>query len=87
MSVEILKSDFLLIKDRSQAWDDLLGLTKDENNIVRFKATEALGSLFAYASDKEQAWQEVLRLTKDESYIVRVKATESLGTPIYLCIR
>jgi len=63
--VELLHSNFVDIQDKELAWKDLLALTKDEDSLVRSKASDALDSAFVHMPDKEQALKYLLALTKD----------------------
>ncbi len=66
-------------KDREQASNDLLELTKDKDSNVRWGAAYALGRAFLYMTDKEQAWNHLLELTKDKDSSVRRGAADALG--------
>jgi len=66
-------------KDKEQAWNDLLALTKEEHIDVRWHAADALSPAFQYMTDKEQAWNDLMALTKDEDRDVRGGAAYALG--------
>ena len=66
-------------KEKEQASNDLLALTKDENSDVRRGAADALGPAFQYMTDKEQAWNDLLALTKDKNNDVQWDAAYALG--------
>jgi HEAT repeat protein len=79
-AIYLLKTKFLLLPNKQQAWNDLHRLTNDQNYWVRCSATEALGSVFSHVPDKQQAWNDLHRLTNDQNYWVRYSATEALGS-------
>ena len=66
-------------KDREQASNDLLELTKDKDRSVRWGAAYALGPAFQYMTDKKQASNDLLELTKDKDSSVRWGAANALG--------
>ncbi|MCD4777677.1 MAG: HEAT repeat domain-containing protein [Desulfobacterales bacterium] len=66
-------------KEREQAWNDLLALTKDEDSSVRRGAAYALVRAIKYMTDKEQASKDLLKLKKDEDSNVRRGAADALG--------
>jgi HEAT repeat protein/nucleoside phosphorylase len=75
-----INSNFSILKNKEQAWKDLLALTKDKKRKVRWGAVDALGAAFQYLTDKEQAWKDLLALTKDEDRYVRRRAADALGS-------
>jgi HEAT repeat protein len=66
-------------KDKEQAWNDLLVLTKDEDSDVRRRAASALGLAFLHLTDKVQATKDLLILTEDKDSSVRRRAASALG--------
>ena len=66
-------------KDKEQASNDLLALTKDKDSFVRMDAAFALGTAFQYVTDKAQATKELLKLAKDENSSVRMGVAGALG--------
>jgi len=66
-------------KDKEQASNDLLALTKDKDSFVRMDAAFALGTAFQYVTDKAQATKELLKLAKDEDSVVRMGVAGALG--------
>jgi len=78
-AAEQLRRDFAYLPDREAAWKDLIQLTQDEDNIVRWWAANALGSAFPHIPDKEAAWKDLIQLTQDEDWTVRGWAAGALG--------
>jgi len=79
-ALEQLESNFSQLSDKQQAWNDLIKLTTDKNNSVRFsRAASVLGSVFSDVPDKQQAWNDLIKLTACENSYVRSKATSFLG--------
>lgn len=74
-----LQKNFVAFKDKTQAWTDLLALTKDSDGDVQLGAALALGIAFSQVTDKMQATNDLLALTKDKDSTVRAYAYHSLG--------
>ncbi|MDD2836434.1 MAG: HEAT repeat domain-containing protein [Methanothrix sp.] len=79
-----LGSDFSLLPDKLQGWQDLLKLTQDQDSEVRRGAAYALGSSFAHLPDRDQGQQDLHRLTKDQDSEVRAGATDALSSAFSL---
>ncbi|WXG39495.1 MAG: sister chromatid cohesion protein PDS5 [Candidatus Freyarchaeum deiterrae] len=80
-AVELLRNNFAVLPDKTQAWEDLHQLTQDENRGVRKPAAESLRNAFPYISDMDmkQALEDLHLLTQDEDIEVRRIIAESLG--------
>ena len=78
-AVNQLRSNFAVLPDKKQAWDDLYQLTKDKDSSVWAEAVETLGAAFPYIPDKKQAWKDLIRRTKHRDIYVRMGAARSLG--------
>ncbi|HEY3362246.1 MAG TPA: hypothetical protein VGK06_10640 [Methanosarcina sp.] len=79
-ALEKLTDNFLQLLDKQQAWNELIGLTYDENSFVRSWAASLLGTAFSDVPDKQQAWDDLHRLTTDEDRDVRSMAADALGS-------
>jgi len=75
-----LKSNFSLLADKQQAWEDVHRLTSDQDLFVRSSAAEALYSVFSHLPDKQQAWNDLIRLTIDQEFFVKSRAASVLGS-------
>lgn len=73
-----LNSNFLPLPDKQQAWNNLIGLTSDQNSDVRSSAASALGYAFSQVPDKEHAWNDLHRLINEDD-TVRSAAANALG--------
>lgn len=80
-AVEEVNNNFAIIKDKEQAWDDMIGLMQDEDFSVRWGAVRALVSCYSYIPEeyREQAWDDLHRLTLDNNDGVRSSAANALG--------
>ena len=80
-AVDQLKTNFVLLPNSGQAWEDLHRLTQDDDSNVRRHAASALGSAFNSIPDssKDDAWEDLHRLTQDIKPQVRVSTNYSLG--------
>ncbi len=67
---------------RKQAWDDLHRLTQDNNNDVRWGATDGLGACYSHipVEYRKQAWDDLHRLTQDNDDYVRSNTADALGS-------
>jgi HEAT repeat protein len=76
-----LKINFAILNDKEQAWDDLVGLTHDNNDFVRSSAVRGLRSCYSQIPEKykKQAWNDLHRLTQDNDYNVRSGFALALG--------
>ena len=75
-----LRSNFAVLPDKKQAWNDLhQQMTYDNYRDVQQGTTELFGAVFPYIPDKRQAWEDLLLLTQDSDGGVRVSANHSLG--------
>jgi HEAT repeat protein len=81
-AVEILKINYYVLNDKKQAWDDLIRLTQDNNDYVRWSAADSLGSCYPHLPEeyKKQAWDDLHRLMQDNNDYVLVGAADSLGS-------
>jgi HEAT repeat protein len=77
-----LKTNFVSLPNKDQAWQDLICLTQDDDSDVRERAAYALGSAFISIPDthKDQAWQDLIRLIQDGNSNVRWGAAAALGS-------
>jgi HEAT repeat protein len=82
IAVVELINNFSIFEDREQAWDDLIMLTQDKDDDVRWSAASALGSRYSLLPDelKKPAWDDIHRLTQDKNNFVRSVATSALGS-------
>lgn len=78
-AARILKSGFSQFLDKILAWQDLRGLTQDEDSNVRMNTAFALESAFSHIPDKSEAWQDLLRLIQDENSFVGRAAGKAAG--------
>jgi HEAT repeat protein len=78
-AVNQILSNFAVLPDKKQAWDDLHRLINDEDRNVRRNAAYSLGDAFPHILDKNKAWDDLIQLTNDEDRDVRRIATCSLG--------
>ena len=78
-AAEELKNKFAYLKDKEQAWEDLIRLTSDTNSNVRWLASDALWGAFLYVPDKKQAWSDLISLTSNDENYVRWDAAEALS--------
>lgn len=70
-AAKLFNGYFPSLPDKSEAWQDLVSLSYDEDNNVRSSAAEALVSAFVYVPDKTQAGRDIHRFIQDEDrYIV-----------------
>jgi HEAT repeat protein/nucleoside phosphorylase len=81
-AVDALASVFSQIRDKSQAWQDLHGLTQDKDPCIRLRATSVLVKVLGQVPDKSQALQDIIRLTRDEDIEVRRVAVDALGSAL-----
>jgi HEAT repeat protein len=77
-AVSQLDSNFAILPDKKQAWEDLHRLTRDKDWYVRKRAAKALGNAFQQIPDKKQAWADLIRLTQDMDGSVRWDAANTL---------
>jgi len=78
-AVRFLKSGFSQFLDKLLAWQDLRGLTQDEDSSVRMGAAFALESAFCHITDKSEAWRNIVRLIQDENSFVSWAAGKAAG--------
>jgi len=69
-TIEEPKINFVIVKDKQQAWDDLMRLTSDNDSDVRCNAVSALVNAFSHVPDKQQAWEDLIRLTSNNDSFV-----------------
>lgn len=74
-----LFSNFTVLSDKKQAWEDLHRLTFDGEDVVRENAGYALVGIFTIVPDKKQAWNDLIRLTQDGEINVGWGAADPLG--------
>jgi len=81
-AVDQLKTNFVFLPNKDQAWQDLHRLTQDDNSYVRMRAASALGSAFSSIPNAsiDQAWEDLHRLTQDDDSYVRMSAASALGS-------
>jgi HEAT repeat protein len=62
-AVDELYYNFAVLPDWEQAWNDLISLTQDKDDFVRWRAAESLGLAFSHIPEKhrEQAWDDLHR--------------------------
>lgn len=77
-AIVALGSAFSLFSNKTQAWQDLLSLTQDNDINVRSSATATLGQVFHFMPDKTSACKDLFDLTKYRDGTVRWKATCAL---------
>jgi len=75
-----LYSNFTVLLDKKQAWEDLHRLTYDGEDVVRLDAGYAIVGIFTIVPDKEQAWKDLIRLTQDGEINVGWGAADALGS-------
>jgi HEAT repeat protein len=75
-------NNFANLKDKEQAWNDLIRLTQDKYDYVRSRAAGTLGTCYSHlpVEYKKQAWDDLHRLTQDKYDYVRNGAAGTLGT-------
>ena len=56
-AVRLLRWKFGSLEDIDAAWNVLISLAGNEDDIVRVLAIETLGIAFHYIADKEAAWK------------------------------
>ena len=78
-AIKQLKDNFSLLTDKQKAWENLIKLTSDKDENVRFRASYALRSVFSQMPAKKKAWEDLHRLTNDQKSDVRSSAAFSLG--------
>jgi len=66
--------------DKQETWNDLIKLTKDENNYVRWIVSETLGYAFLYTPDKVNAWNDILKLSFNGDGRVKSGLVGSIST-------
>ncbi|MFZ3169618.1 MAG: HEAT repeat domain-containing protein [Candidatus Methanoperedens sp.] len=81
-AVNELNKNFAIIKDKEQAWDDLIWLMQDNIDSVRWVAANALGFCYSQIPEenKKQAWDDLHRLTQNNNDEVRRSAANALGS-------
>ena len=82
-AVEQLERNFADLPDKEQAWNELLALTENEDDIVRWDATSALGVALRYISDKRQGTTHLLNLIEYDEFYLKIGATEAIGSAFY----
>ena len=76
-----LKVNFSSLSDKLQAWKEIIRLTTDENDYVRFTASSSLISICSQVSqvqDKQKIWNDLHELTNNEDMHVRSCIVEAL---------
>lgn len=74
-----LEDNYPSLPDKSEAWSDLICLTRDKKKYVREAAVDAIGSVFAYVPDKSAAWSDLIRLIYEEGSSFRWRAANALS--------
>lgn len=65
-----LESNFPFLKNKEQAWNEMINLIKINNNYVRSQAENAICSCYSYIpiEYKKQAWDDLIGLMQDNPY-------------------
>ena len=65
-----LESNFPFLKNKEQAWNEMINLLKINNNYVRSQAENAICSCYSYIpiEYKKQAWDDLIGLMQDNPY-------------------
>lgn len=66
--------------DKEQAWDDLLALTSEREDVLKRHASTALGLVFLHVPDKSRAWKDLHKLIYDMHFNVRWGIANSIGS-------
>jgi len=77
-AAELLAEGFGRLDDKKTAWEDLHGLSQDDQSDVRWSAARAIRSVFGQVPNKDQAWTDLHRLAQDEESNVRLSAAHAL---------
>ncbi|HEY9206530.1 MAG TPA: HEAT repeat domain-containing protein [Candidatus Methanoperedens sp.] len=78
-AANFLSSNFEVLPDKEQAWNDLHRLTLDKAPDVRVDAVRAVGITFPNIPNKKQGWKDIHRLTRVKVEYVREYAALALG--------
>jgi FOG: HEAT repeat len=76
-AIVVFGSEFSLLSNKTQAWQDLLSLTQDRDINLRSSAAETLGQVFHFMPDKTSACKDLFNLTFRDG-TVRWKATYAI---------
>ncbi len=79
-AIEFFKNDFPNIENKTRAWTNILNLTKDNDETIRWEAASSIGSVFPHIPNKSQGWSDLKELTHDINCSVRFGAAMALGT-------
>ncbi len=78
-AVEELKNNFVHFDDKMSGWIDILSLTQDTDDTIRWEAISSIGSVFPYILNKSQGWHDLFELTHNKNFSVRFGAAVALG--------
>ncbi len=78
-AVNRLRSNFVSLPNKKQAWDDLMWMTQDMESYVRKKAVDTLGTVFIHIPDKKKAWKDLIRLAQHKDSYVQRRIISELG--------
>lgn len=78
-AANLLGSNFEVLSDKEEAWNDLHRLTLDKVPDVRMDAVHSLGIAFPNIPNKKKAWKDIHRLTQVKEEYVREYAALALG--------
>jgi HEAT repeat protein len=70
-AIDQIRINFAKLRDKEQAWADLLLLTQDKHSDVRQLGATSLGFLLSHGLVNKQALVDLIRLTEDEDSNIR----------------
>ncbi|QIB90825.1 HEAT repeat domain-containing protein [Methanosarcina mazei] len=66
--------------DKEQAWEDLLALTSEREEVLKRHAATALGLVFLHVPNKSRAWKDLHKLISNMHFNVRRGIASSIGS-------
>lgn len=66
--------------DKEQAWDDLLALTSEREDVLKRHTATALGLVFVHVPDNSRAWKDLHKLIYNMHFNVRWGIASSIGS-------
>ena len=76
-----LKTNFVFLPNKYQAWQDLIQLMQDDDSWVQSRTASILVSAFNSipGASRAQAWQDLILLMQDDDSDVRSRTASILG--------